>query len=94
VPSCCRGDGERLALLDGFHDAFLVIFVLAALGSILVTVGYARHRLVASSPDGHTAAVLETGAAEVVVELARMASEPDRQVPQRDGHHLPKRQPG
>jgi hypothetical protein len=65
---------SRSTLLDGFHAAYLVILVLAALGGILATVGYARRRLAASSPDGHTAAVLDTGAPEAVVDRTRADS--------------------
>jgi EmrB/QacA subfamily drug resistance transporter len=81
------------ALLDRFHAAFLVIFVLAALGGLLATVAYARHDLTVSSPDAHTAAVLETGAAEVVVDLARLDSEPDRQITPSNGDRRPQRLP-
>ena len=58
-------------LLDGFHAAYLVIFVLAALGGILATVAYVRHRPAVPGPDVHTAAVLETSATEAVVDHAR-----------------------
>jgi hypothetical protein len=67
--------------------------VLAALGGILATVGYARRRLAVSSPDGHTAAVLDTGAPEAVVDHARADSEPGRQITHSDGHHRPERMP-
>ena len=58
-------------LLDGFHAAYLVIFVLAALGGILATVAYVRHRPAVPGPDAHTAALLETSATEAVVDHSR-----------------------
>ncbi len=61
-------------LLDGFHTAFLVTFILAALGGILATAGYGRHRLAVPGPDGHAAAVPRTGAAEMVSDHTRTDS--------------------
>jgi hypothetical protein len=81
---------QQSILLDGFHTAFLVIFVLAALGGMLAIAASARDRLTGSRPAGRTGAMLETGLPEVV-RPGHTDIKPDRQTGLSNNHHQPTR---